>query len=135
MNSLIDSLININIIVRETNKFVGYKIFVYFRHSRSRSNSRSRKRSRSRRRSTSRSRQSPVRSRRSRSRGRRSKSRSPSKPKAYKSRYTQIVRENRVTNKGWDFRDDCTEFILSLYSWFPATVNLFLSLQNQLISH
>ena len=32
----------------------------------------------------------------------------------------------RVTHKGWDFRDDCTEFIMSVsfYLWFPATVNL-----------
>ena len=30
-------------------------------------------------------------------------------------------------HKGWDLRDNCTEFILSvsLYSWCPATVNLF----------
>ena len=29
------------------------------------------------------------------------------------------------THKEWDFRDDCTEFILyiSLHSWFPETVN------------
>ena len=37
-----------------------------------------------------------------------------------------------VTHKRWDFRDDCSEFKLSvfLYSWFPATVNLFLTLPN-----
>ena len=35
----------------------------------------------------------------------------------------------KVTHKGWDFSDDCTELILfvSLYSCFPATVNLLLS--------
>ena len=38
----------------------------------------------------------------------------------------------RDTHKGWDFRDDCTEFIfLSIYSWFPATINLYLSLPDQ----
>ena len=33
---------------------------------------------------------------------------------------------------GWDFRDDCPEFKLSvsLYLWFPATINLVLSLPN-----
>ena len=43
----------------------------------------------------------------------------------------------RATHKGWDFIDDCTEFKLSvsLYPWYPATVNLGLSLTNLLISH
>ena len=38
----------------------------------------------------------------------------------------------RVTHKGWDLRDDCTDYILcvSLHSWFPATTNLFLYLPN-----
>jgi len=33
----------------------------------------------------------------------------------------------RVTHKGWDFRDDCTQFILyiSLYLGFSATLKLF----------
>ena len=35
-----------------------------------------------------------------------------------------------VTHKAWDFQDDCTEFIwsVSLYVWFPSTVNLSLCL-------
>jgi len=39
-----------------------------------------------------------------------------------------ILEIYRVTHKGWDFRDDCTKFILfvCLYSWFPATMILFL---------
>ena len=38
----------------------------------------------------------------------------------------------RVTYKGWDFGDDCTEFLLSvfLYTRFPAPVNLYVSLPN-----
>ncbi len=34
----------------------------------------------------------------------------------------------RVTHKGWAFRDDCTEFVPSvfLYSWFPAIIHFFL---------
>ena len=38
----------------------------------------------------------------------------------------------RATHKGWDFRDDCTDYILyvSLHSWFPATTNLLLYLPN-----
>ena len=37
---------------------------------------------------------------------------------------------DRVIHNGREFRDDCTEFILSvfLHSWLPATVNFFLYL-------
>ena len=40
-----------------------------------------------------------------------------------------ILNMYRVTHTEWDFRDDCTEFMwfVSLYLWFSATVNLFLS--------
>ena len=45
----------------------------------------------------------------------------------------------RVTHKGWDFRDDSTDFIMSvsLNSGFPAAGNLILSFPNMttLISH
>ena len=43
----------------------------------------------------------------------------------------------KVTHTKWDFRDDCTEFIRSfpLHLWFPATVNIFLSLPNHLFRH
>ena len=42
-----------------------------------------------------------------------------------------------LTEEGWDFRFDCTEFVLSvfLYSRFIVTVNLFVSLPNQYKSH
>jgi len=38
---------------------------------------------------------------------------------------------SRVTHKEWDLRDDCTKSILSvsLYSWIPATIKVFLSRQ------
>ena len=43
----------------------------------------------------------------------------------------------RVTHKGWDYKDDCTEFILfvSLYSWLSGTVNSILSFPTTLLSH
>ena len=42
----------------------------------------------------------------------------------------------RLSTKDWDFRDDCTELILSvsLYSWFSATVNFFFSSPNHQIT-
>ena len=42
-----------------------------------------------------------------------------------------------LTEEGWDFRFDCTEFVLSvfLYSRFIVTVNLFVSLPNQYKNH
>ena len=43
---------------------------------------------------------------------------------------TTIAAIYRVAHKGGDFRDDCTEFILSVSSWFPATKNFFVSLSN-----
>ena len=48
-----------------------------------------------------------------------------------------VMLKYRVTHKGWDFRDDCKKFILSvsLYSWSPTTASLFLSLPNHLITY
>ena len=42
----------------------------------------------------------------------------------------KYVSKYRVTHRGWDFRDDFPEFILSisLYLGFAATVNRFLLL-------
>ena len=44
-----------------------------------------------------------------------------------------ILNMYRVTHTEWNFRDDCTEFMwfVSLYLWFSATVNLFLSKPNK----
>ena len=41
------------------------------------------------------------------------------------------------THKGWDFRDDCYEFLLSLSLclWFLATANLFIYFLNLKVSH
>ena len=38
----------------------------------------------------------------------------------------KISNTNKGYPQGWDSRDDCTEFIMSVsfYLWFPATVNL-----------
>ena len=48
-----------------------------------------------------------------------------------------LTQRYRVTHKGWDFKDDCTEFIVSvfLYLRFPASLNLFLSMLNHLKPH
>ena len=41
----------------------------------------------------------------------------------------------RVTHKEWDFRADCTEFMLWLFSQFSAHVKLCVSLPNHGITH
>ena len=58
-------------------------------------------------------------------------------PNTIQYKYYSILYVYRVTQKGWDFRDDCAEFIwsISLYLCFFAAVNLFLFLQNHYKGH